>query len=174
MGRTVALLLSVAVLAGCGGDDTPAVPSDSPAPTAEAPDPVEAAPATTEPPAPLAPETEDADEDTFLVWGGVNAPSVMSLGPFEDEPACMGFEDFSGVREGMQVKILGASGNIVAVEELGPAIWSDEHSECLWMFTVQAPKGEGFYSAEIDGFGSSQVATEDGVQDHELLLILPD
>lgn len=162
MGRTVALLLSVAVLAGCGGDQTPAATSDTPTATTE---PVAA---TTEPPSYLAPPDDPSTHDAR----GLVA-AVLPLGAPNSDGSCFGAGVYSDISEGTQVRIKGATDNIVAVTELNQGEWLEEQEACVWTFAVDIPVGEDFYMAEIADFGASDVLSEKQVSNREPFIIVP-
>lgn len=148
MTRRAWVLLTVPLLAACG--------SDQPEPSPATPETVQT---TTDAPTESEHVTEAAAP--VMVAGGVHAPRFSNLQSVTTGQDCVGYEDYEEIEKGVQVLIEGAASNIVGVAQLGDAQFIEPAKECVWEFSAEVPAGEGFYSARIEGFGVSQVVSED-------------
>lgn len=151
---TCGLLAAPLILAGCGADTT----ADEPEPDVATTDTPENA--TAYPAVPYAPP----GDPTVLAVRGL-AAAAPPYGGRRDDGSCIGAGQYIDFNDGVQITIRGASDNIVGITESEPGEWSDNPEACYWTFEAQVPAGEGFYQADIEGFGSSGILAEDEVSD---------
>lgn len=115
---------------------------------------------------PVGPLAVPSDPASLKVSGGIGFSGIWAQPYPEGSLAALGEctvakEPFYDVDQGVQVVIKGASSNVVGATELGPSEWEEETGMCTWWFSATVPRGEGFYSAEITGVGSSDVMAEE-------------
>lgn len=141
MRKAVIALGTVALLAGCGGEEPP---------TSTAPSSSSATP------------TETPTADTFTIAGdmkismfdsyvtGRAGGSALYAAQNDD---CVGDGGFDDIREGAQV-VVRVDGETVAVGDLGPGRIQMAGSDCKFLFEIEDVPGEhNFYSVEVSHRG---------------------